>query len=204
MGIGEIPPSQIPQVLAGGVGRVGHSEAVQHQSVGHFFQTEVPHRRQTYRNSRSGQCKALQPAKPIVVPHPLSGPAQKLIQHTGVCTDVVAGHHTGAEQLRQGAHQLQPHAVAAFSGHPDAHPHIGTGGVTGKNVARGAQIPAVLLRHSKLRHIAPALIVIVIQLRTVEQRQPHVKMAVDERRNGRPLSGACQTKDRLRQWRTLP
>ena len=110
----------------------------------------------------------------------LSLPPQKLVERAGVGADVVAGQHVGMQQVGQGVHQLQPYTVAAFDGHPHAHPHIGAAIGVSQNVAGGAHVLTVILGYCKLGHAAAACIIVVVQLRPVDERQTHIKIGIDK------------------------
>ena len=107
------------------------------------------------------------------------------------------------QQVGQGVHQLQPYTVAAFDGHPHAHPHIGAAIGVSQNVAGGAHVLTVILGYCKLGHAAAACIIVVVQLRPVDERQTHIKIFVDEVNDGGILTQACQPESCLRQWQTL-
>ena len=107
------------------------------------------------------------------------------------------------QQVGQGVHQLQPYAIAAFDGHPHAHPHIGATIGVGQNVAGGAHVLTVILGHRKLRDTAAACI-IVIQLRTVDEGQTHIKIGVDKIDDRLIFAQTGQAERNLRQWPNLP
>ena len=108
------------------------------------------------------------------------------------------------QQVGQGVHQLQSDTVVALGGNPDADPDVRLAPGVGQYVPGGADIAAVLLRHGKLGHTAVPCVVVVVQLRPVQQRQAHVKIVVDKINDGGVLAEARQPKGCLRQWPTLP
>ena len=118
-------------------------------------------------------------------------PAQKVVQHTGVGADVVAGNHAGIQKPRQGVHQLQPHTIMALCGNPDRNPDVRRFALVGQNVPGGAQNFAVLLRQRKLWGGTGRVgIIELVKIGPVDQRQAHVKILVDEIRNAGILAGA--------------
>ena len=108
------------------------------------------------------------------------------------------------QQVGQGVHQLQPYAVAAFDGHPHAHPHIGAAVRVGQDVPGGAHVLAVILGHCKLGHAAAACIIVVVQLRPVDEGQTHIKIGIDKIDDRLIFAQTGQAECYLRQWPNLP
>ena len=108
------------------------------------------------------------------------------------------------QQVRQGVHQLQPYAIAAFDGHPHADPHIGATVRVGQDIPGGTDVLTVILSHRKLRDTAAACIIVVIQLRTVDEGQTHIKIGVDKIDDRLIFAQTGQAERNLRQWPNLP
>ena len=201
---GEIPPLQVPQVFARRVRAGRQPQRRKGFGAGHGFQRQVAAHRQRFGRPRLRQRPAARAgaAQAVIVAQALGLPAQEMVQLAGVFADVVAGQHLRAQQPGQRVHQFKADAVVPPGGYPDGHPDVRAGALRGGDIPGCAQQAPVRFGHRKVRRAAVPGKIIFIQLRPVQKRQAHVKMFVDERRDGRPLAGARQAEDRLRQWRT--
>ena len=204
VGIVEIPPPQVPGVLAGGMGCGGHAQGDQVGGRFDFLQPQVPLHGGQRVAQRLGQLVIGAPSQPVVVGDASGLPSQKLVEGAGVGPDVVAGQHVGVQKAGQRIHQFQAHAVVSLGGHPDADPHIGPARRVGQYVSGGAHIAAVLFGHGELGHTAAPGIVVVVEFRAIEQRQPHVKVLIDEVDDGPVFAQSGQTECYVRQWPNLP
>ena len=186
------------------MGRGGHAQRDQVGGVLHLGKAQIALDRGQGIPQRLGKVVRAAAAQTVVVGQPFGPPAEELVKGAGVGADVVAGHHIGVQKPGQGVHQLQPDTVVALGGHPDADPDVRLAPGVGQYVPGGADIAAVLLRHGKLGHTAAPCVVVVVQLRPVQQRQAHVKIVVDKINDGGVLAEARQPEGCLRQWPTLP
>ena len=135
--------------------------------------------------------------------HALSLPAEEAVEGAGGRPDIIAGQDPRMGQFGQSVHQLKAHAVVSLFRHPDGDPDIGLRLGIGQDIPRRAQIAAVLLRHRELRHAAASHIIMAVEIRPVDERQAHIKMAVDEIPDGIVLTQAGKAVYYIRQWRNL-
>ena len=114
----------------------------------------------------------------VIMRQALGLPAQKVVQHTGVGADVVAGNHAGIQKPGQGVHQFQSHTVMALCGNPDRNPDVrcfdiviefvdirriwiklGSPGIT--DILIGSVAIAIQFKQARYRKILPLRIIIV-------------------------------------------
>ena len=177
------------RVAAVGQAKRGQSSGIRHTDQGQIILYRQGSRIWTRHRQLPALCTGC--AKAVIMRQALGLPAQKVVQHTGVGADVVAGNHAGIQKPGQGVHQLQPHTIMALCGNPDRNPDVRRFALVGQNVPGGAQNFAVLLRQRKLWGGTGRVgIIELVKIGPVDQRQAHVKILVDKVRNAGILAGA--------------